>query len=64
MDDAPAPLVQGQKPRRLAARTHPQATPGLIRMRANGAFADLQNARHLLGLQVLGDQSQNFALPL
>jgi hypothetical protein len=57
MDDAPTPLVQSQEPRSLAAGTHAQAPPGLIGMGTNGAFADLQNARHLLGLKVLGDQA-------
>ena len=51
-----------QQPRRVTARRHAQPPPRFLGMGLDRALADIEQTRHLLGLQMLGNQAQNLLL--
>lgn len=55
--------MQDQKPGSVARRRDAQAPARFVEVRLDGLRADAEDARHLLGLVVLGDQAQDLLLP-
>jgi hypothetical protein len=64
MGDAFHGFVFGQKPHSLAGCGDTEPPTCLVRVRLDSAFANIEELRHFLGLQMFGDQPEYLPLTL